>query len=293
MLTAVSKDLDTSKLKAKETVVSKGISNSRVLIVPIYGVIGLPLSYAEEGATTISQIEDFLQKANEDTSVRAILLDIASPGGIVYDTDQIHYLLKRFSRNKRVFAYFRGLAASGGYYIGCAAERIYCDPLTITGSIGVITESYNIEGLLSKIGVSMEVYKSGEYKDIFSPYRPATDEERAMNQAMVDRIYERFVEVVAEGRKKTVESVKEFADGRVFLPQDALLLGMVDRVCYVDEVYEDIRAKIGDNASFVKVSFKKTLFEQMFESRTSDIEKKLSALFALHGRPTHLYLWSR
>lgn len=160
----------------------------------------------------------------------ALLLRIDSPGGTVGDSQEIYQALKELQEKVKIVASFGNIAASGGVYIGMGAEYIFANPGTITGSIGVILRGNNLERLLDKIGVSFQVIKSGPYKDILSFDRQLTEAEEAILQELIDTSYLQFVETVAKERKLTVETVKNFADGRIFTGQQAVALGVVDRL---------------------------------------------------------------
>jgi protease IV len=161
----------------------------------------------------------------------ALLLRIDSPGGTVGDSQEIHAAISRLrEQGCRVVASFGNISASGGVYVGVAAETIVANPGTITGSIGVILRGNNISKLLERIGVSFETVKSGLYKDILSPDRALTLAERELLQSLIDSSYGQFVAAVAEGRGLSEQAVRGFADGRVFSGQQALELGLVDRL---------------------------------------------------------------
>ena len=160
----------------------------------------------------------------------ALLLRIDSPGGTVADSQEIYEALKKLREKVKVVASFGNISASGGVYIGVGAEYIVANPGTITGSIGVILRGNNLERFLDKVGVSFKVIKSGPYKDILSFDRELTVEEQTILQEMIDVSYQQFVNTVAQGRNLDVEKVKSFADGRIFTGQQALELGVVDRL---------------------------------------------------------------
>ncbi|MEA5471549.1 signal peptide peptidase SppA [Spirulina sp. 06S082] len=170
-------------------------------------------------------------KTIEEEKYPAILLRIDSPGGTVGDSQEIYDGLKRIrEKGVKVVASYGNISASGGVYVGVGADSIVANPGTITGSIGVILRGNNLERLLDKIGVSFKTFKSGPYKDILAFDRESTPEEKAILQDLIDNSYGQFVETVAEGRNLEVETVKSFADGRIFTGQQALELGMVDRL---------------------------------------------------------------
>ena len=171
-------------------------------------------------------------KTVEEKEFPALLLRIDSPGGTVGDSQEIYSALKKLQEEKeiKVVASFGNISASGGVYIGVGAKNIVANPGTITGSIGVILRGNNLERLLDKIGVSFQTIKSGPYKDILSFDRQLTTEEEQILQDLIDTSYDQFVKTVAEGRNLEVETVKTFADGRIFTGEQALKLGVVDRL---------------------------------------------------------------
>lgn len=180
---------------------------------------------AEQWARRIEQL-------SETKGVKAIVLDINSPGGSVGAVQEIHSRILRVKREKGIpfVALFGDVSASGGYYLGAACDKIVAHPGTLTGSIGVIFSVTNLEGLFAKIGFKQDPVKSGKHKDMGSPARPMTVEERRLLQAMIDDTYGQFVGAVAEGRKMTVDEVKPLADGRIYTGAQALDLKLVDQL---------------------------------------------------------------
>ncbi len=169
-------------------------------------------------------------KTVEEKRFPALLLRIDSPGGTVGDSQEIYSALKKLREKVKIVASFGNISASGGVYIGVGADHIMANPGTITGSIGVILRGNNIERLLEKIGVSFKVVKSVPYKDILAFDRELTEPEQHILQELIDTSYLQFVQTVAQGRNLTVEKVKSFADGRIFTGQQAVELGVVDRL---------------------------------------------------------------
>ncbi len=171
-------------------------------------------------------------KTIEEKKFPALLLRIDSPGGTVADSQEIFAALQRLQSEKdvKVVASFGNISASGGVYIGVGAKHIVSNPGTITGSIGVILRGNNLERLLDKVGVSFKVIKSGPYKDILAFDRQLTEEEEVILQQLIDVSYGQFVATVAKGRGLDEEAVRTFADGRVFTGEQALELGLVDRL---------------------------------------------------------------
>lgn len=188
----------------------------------------IEVSGAIAGATRNRVLEAL--KFVEEKRFPALLLRIDSPGGTVGDSQEIYSALKRLQEKVKIIASFGNISASGGVYIGMGAQHIMANPGTITGSIGVILRGNNLERLLDKIGVSFKVIKSGPYKDILSFDRELTDAEKNILQELIDTSYQQFVQTVAEARQLSVESVKTFADGRIFTGQQAVELGIVDRL---------------------------------------------------------------
>ncbi len=195
-------------------------TGKRLGLVEIEGVI-------LDSKRAVEQIERF----EDDASIAAVILRIDSPGGGVAASQEIYEAAKRVRDNgKFVIASMGSVAASGGYYIACAADTIMANPGTTTGSIGVIMEMMNATELLSKIGIRFDVIKSGRYKDSGSPFRPMTDDDRKYFQRYVDDAYEQFVEVVATERELEKSEVLKLADGRVFTGQQALEMGLIDLI---------------------------------------------------------------
>lgn len=167
---------------------------------------------------------------HEDSAIKAIVLRVDSPGGGVGPSQEIYDEVRRIDADKPVVVSMGSVAASGGYYIAAPARRIFANPGTITGSIGVIMEFTNFEELLDKIGLRNQVIKSGKHKDIGSPVRPMTEEDRAILQALIDDVHAQFVESVATGRQLDVQTVRTLADGRIFTGRQARELGLVDEL---------------------------------------------------------------
>jgi protease-4 len=169
-------------------------------------------------------------KTVEERKFPVLLLRIDSPGGTVGDSQEIYSALRKLREKVKIVASFGNISASGGVYIGMGADHIVANPGTITGSIGVILRGNNLERLLDKIGVSFKVIKSGPYKDILAFDRELTEPEQHILQELIDVSYQQFVQTVAEARNLAVDTVKSFADGRIFTGQQALALGVVDRL---------------------------------------------------------------
>ena len=183
----------------------------------------------------VRQLRYFLKKE----SVKAVVLRIDSPGGVVGPSQEIYQEVKRLAAKKQVVVSMGSLAASGGYYIAAPATVIYANPGTITASIGVLIKFSNIEGLLDKIGIKSSTIKTGTYKDAGAPDRPLSPEDRAMFQAVIDSTHEQFVRAVAEGRKLPIDEVRRIADGRVLSGEQAKAVKLVDRLGNLQDAIEE------------------------------------------------------
>lgn len=188
----------------------------------------IEVSGAIAGATRDRLLKAF--KVVEEKRYPGLLLRIDSPGGTVGDSQEIYSALKRLQGSTKILASFGNISASGGVYIAMGSHHIVANPGTITGSIGVILRGNNLERLLDKVGVSFKVVKSGPYKDILAFDRELTDAEQDILQALIDSSYGQFIKAVASARGLSPETVRSFADGRVFTGEQALELGLVDRL---------------------------------------------------------------
>ncbi len=177
------------------------------------------------------EVLEILDEYGRDDSIRAVVVRINSPGGGVGASQEIYSeLLRLRARGKKVVSSLGAVAASGGYYIACASDKIFANPGTITGSIGVIIEVSNVEELLKKLGMRVDVIKSGAHKDLGSPVRPLTEADRKILQRLIDDSYEQFVRAVAKGRRMLPERVQELADGRIISGERAKAEGLVDEL---------------------------------------------------------------
>ncbi len=191
----------------------------KVALVRIEGLI-------IDSKNAVDEIKDYAR----DTSVKAIVLRVDSPGGAVAPCQEIYEEVRKATAKKKIVVSMGSIAASGGYYISSPASRIVANPGTLTGSIGVIMEIPNIEGLMNKVGVKTEVIKSGRHKDMASAFRGIGKEERVILQNVLDDVHDQFIKSVAEGRKMLPEDVRKIADGRIFTGKQALAVGLVDEM---------------------------------------------------------------
>jgi protease IV len=239
----------------------------RVALIRVEGVI-------LDSQATITDLKRFA----ENPYVKAIVLRIDSPGGGVVPSQEIFDAVQRVrnKNNKAVVASMGTVAASGGYYIAAATDRIIANPGTLTGSIGVIMEMANVEGLLKKIGVEGIVVKSGKFKDVGSPLRKMTDEEQALLQSVMDDVHKQFIDAVAEGRAMEVDTVQALADGRIFTGRQAKEAKLVDELGNLDDAIQ-LAADIAGIEGEPKVVEPRRRFSlrELIESRLSVIFPKL------------------
>ena len=201
------------------------VFGGRVAVVEVEGII-----------LEVDDLVRDLKSYRENPSIRAVVVRVNSPGGVVGPTQEVHQaLLKLREAGKPVVASLSSIAASGGYYIAVAADRVYANPGTLTGSIGVIMQFPNVDGLLKKVGVDYVVVKAGQYKDLGNFARPMRAEERQVLQALLDDVHGQFIDAVATGRKLSREDVVRFADGRIFSGVQAKSMAMVDELGGLDD----------------------------------------------------------
>ena len=235
----------------------EGQADQKILVIPVRGIIS---DTPREGLIRtrpglVQEVVSQLRLAQDDKQVKAVVLKIDSPGGSVTASDILFNEILSFKQKTgaKVIVAMMGVAASGGYYISLPADYILAHPTTLTGSVGVIFLRPKVTGLMDKIGVGVEVNKSGINKDMGTPYRPATAEEQKILQAMTDRLGIRFVDLAAKHRNLDALAVAEIATARVYLAPEALELGMVDEIGYLDQALAKAKqlAALPDNARVI------------------------------------------
>lgn len=271
---------------------------NRILLLDVDGFIGPDsISLFGPAGTGVADVRQKLLMAEADHRIKAVLLRVNSPGGEAAASDMIHQEILRFRQRtgKPVVACLMGLATSGGYYVACAADRIVASPSTVTGSVGVIMQFMNAEGLYGKIGLRTEVIKSGEVKDIGSFSRAMTPEERAILQQINAALYARFQEVVRRGRAgMTDEQAAAIADGRIVSAAEALQLNMVDAVGYPDDALALARqmARVEGADLILYRAYPNYNTNIYAAGGTSQIIEKGLDLLVKRASPSFLYLWS-
>ena len=219
-------------------------SGSGVAVVEMHGVIGTQIR-----AASYSKVFETVAKSK---SYRAVLLDIDSPGGSAAGSEALHRSIERVAESKPVIAYVRGIGASGGYYLCCAASQVYALPTALVGSIGVIYLRPVLEQLLGRAGIEFSIFKGGKYKDMTGFWRSPTSEESERFQSLIDEIYDNFVQVVTKGRSLPEETVRELATGEVLTGQRAAEVGLLDHIGdYTDAL--DAAAQAGGTKPRAKV----------------------------------------
>jgi len=288
----------------EETVEGKG--EAKILLMDVSGFIsddapsgGLGLGPAPVRVPMLVRIREELQKASKDQRVRALVVRLNTPGGTVTASDIIYreIMLFREETHVPVIAALMDVAASGGYYIALAADRIVAHPTTVTGSIGTIMVTANVEGLLGKIGVATNTFKSAEHKDMGSPFRTLTAEERTIFQSVIDELQRQFVAKVVERRRLPEAVARELADGRIYTAPQALDKRLVDAVGYMPDALAAARRAIGVDEAKVVVykrprEYQATYYAQT-RTETHALDATVERLATLAGAgPRFLYLWA-
>ncbi len=272
-----------------EEVIRKGPARTKIAMITIEGII-----HSQQAKSVYKQ----LKAARQDRHVKGLIVRVTSPGGTISGSDQIYTEIRKYRRetNKPVVAFMQGVAASGGYYASVACDKIIAEPTTITGSIGVISWFFVVQGLLEeKLGVLPVVIKSGQKKDWPSSFRKPEEEElQYVQDKLLTPAYERFLEVVAEGRKGilTEDEIKELADGGIFGAKEAQKEKLIDEIGYLDEAIELVKSLAGiEKAQVVEYRKPFSLTDFLMYRKSNLLKIDKSTLYEL-GTPQILYLWS-
>src|SRR5205809_911352 len=284
----------------------EGRGRAKILLLDISGFLsdeGGPPSLVIGGPTPprvplLVRVREELTKAAADPEVRALVVRIDSAGGTVTASDVIYRELVLFKREtgRPVVAVMLDVAASGGYYVALAADTIIAHPTSVTGSIGVLMVTLSAEGLLQKLGLATTTIKSAERKDMGSPLRALTDEERRIFQSVIDSLYGQFVEKLAENRKLGLEAARKVADGRIYTARQALDLKLIDRIGYMPDAIEAAKRAVGVEEARVVVyrrprEYRATYYARA-EAPAAAVEGSLARLGAVLGAgPRFLYFW--
>jgi protease-4 len=288
----------------EETVEGRGAA--KILLMDVSGMLSddgptpiLNIGTPPARVPMLVRIREELKKAEADRQVRALIVRINSPGGTVTASDIIFREIEAFKQRTRlpVVAIMMDVGASGGYYVALAADTILAHPTTVTGSIGTILISVNAEGLMQKLGVATTAIKSAEHKDMGSPFRPLTPEERGIFQAIINDLQRQFVAKVVAGRKLSPEAAARLADGRVYTADQALAHGLVDTIGYMSDALAAARRAAGVDEARVIVyhrprQYRATYYARSEDTAVADAASALSGLASTAAAgPRFLYLW--
>lgn len=260
----------------QEVIVKDGTSGDKIAIIPLEGII----ANGAEGSLGDNMVNDFklaLDQAREDSSVKAVIISVDSPGGEITASDVLYNSLKEFSKHKPSIVYFNSIGASGAYYTACGSNYIMCNSTTFTGSIGVIISTLNYRELFGKVGLQSIVFKSGKFKDMLNGSREMTPEEAAYVQGLVMQSYGRFVGIVAKARQLDENSLRNgVADGRILSGTDALEAKLVDQLGYIEDAYSKAK-ELGSAPGAEVVRYKRTVtwsnvLKLFSEARTPEIK---------------------
>jgi len=280
----------------------EGTGAGKVLLMDLSGVISeeplVSLGAQAPRVSLLARVREELKKAEDDDRIQALVVRINSPGGTATASDILYRELSAFKARKKipVVAAIMDVGASGGYYVALAADTIVAHPTTVTGSIGVVMLTLNAEGLLQKVGIAPLAIKSGAKKDMGSPFRGLSDEERQIFQGVIDDLYGRFVSLIAKERRMPEDKVRAFADGRIYTARQAKELGLVDRVGYLEEAVEAAKQAARLSEARVVMYHRPREYRSNIYSGTPVPEPiqpsllQLSSLLIGPG-PRFLYLW--
>ena len=283
----------------------QGKEKGKLLVIPIRGVIS-DAPKEQFFRTKPSMVQEFvsqLRRAEKDKQIKAVLLKIESPGGSVIASDILYNEIAAFKKRTgaKVIVAMMGIAASGGYYISLPADFIMAHPGTVTGSIGVIFFRPQVYGLMGKIGLDVAVNKSGKNKDMGSPFRQSTAEEEKILQRLTDQLAKQFLEKVAQHRKLDSSTLSEISTARIYLADEALKLGLVDKIGYLDDAIAEAKklAELSENSKVIVFRRIEYPDDNLYNTSATRLEGRRLSLISL-GLPGSLtglqtgfyYLWS-
>jgi protease-4 len=273
----------------------------KIVVIPLSGTITTGDSSLFSSSTiTPGLVREYLTKAEKDPAVTAIVFRIESPGGEIEPCQEILLEIERVKETMPIVVSMGGTAASGGYYISTQADKIVALPTTQTGSIGVISQLINVEGLLEKLGIQIETFKGGKYKDMYWGFRELTPEEEEIMQEMIDEYYEQFIGVVAEGRGLSKDDVRDLATGQLYSGAKAKELGLVDELGDLNTAINLAAELAGIEAPKVEYYKQSGLIWRLLSGLTNAIQARLSGLSAQdmllleilsHNYPQPLFLY--
>ena len=282
----------------------QGTSRDKVLLIPVRGFISDERQerFLRSEPSMVQEIVSRLRRAESDKHVKAVVLTVDSPGGTVTASDMLYHEILSFKKRTgaSLVVSMMNVAASGGYYISLPADCIFAHPTTITGSVGVIFVQPKLTGLMEKIGVDVDVSKSGEKKDMGSPYRDASEEEKRIMQNLTDSLGKRFVDLVSAHRNLTAAQLEDVASARVYLADEALESGLIDETGYIEDALQEAkkRAKLPTDAKVVVYRRVKYPDDNIYNTATSNMMGREFSVVNIDiaGAPARLrhgfyYLW--
>ncbi|TWT61469.1 signal peptide peptidase SppA [Rubinisphaera italica] len=236
------------------------------------------------------RILEQIKKATEDDSIKGMVLVVDSPGGLVADSHQIYHRLSQFAETKPIYVQMQRLAASGGYYIamgGGDKGKLFAEPTTWTGSIGVIIPHYDITQLADKVGVQSEPLKTGEFKDSLSMFKPISERDREVWDGILDEAYQKFLGVIENGRPEmTRQQIEDIATGRIFTADQAIANGMVDEISFLDDTIAKMETDLkAGPMRVIEYEYPPTLTDVLLGSASASAENEMSLLKQLLGSP--------
>ncbi len=284
-----------------QEIVLSGTGKDKVVLIDVSGVIAHkavnPGEVFPGPPDIVARVKEELELVAQDDHVKAIVLRINSPGGTVTASDQLYHEMQHFKALHQIpiVAVFMDVGASGAYYVAMAADSVIAHPTSIVGSIGVVMLRMNVEGLLEKIGLETTAIKSGALKDMGSPFRTITDEEHQVFMGVIMEFYDRFVQVVGEGRPKLKsDRIRELADGRIYTAGQALQVGLVDELGYLDVALERAKQAAGLTEAKVVAYYRPGTYTNNIYSGIQDTAtlRRIADWSQLPvGTPQFLYLW--
>jgi protease-4 len=285
---------------SEESVIKNKSSGSSKYIAELYieGTI-----QEENESYNQAWLLDTINELQNDKNNCGTILFINSPGGSVYESDEVYLALKKYAEEKTLWAYFGQTAASGGYYIACSAEKIIANRNTLTGSIGVIAgQSFDLTEFMSKHGIKMNTITAGKNKNMLNIDQPLTPEQRAIMQSVADECYNQFTQIVADGRKLPLETVKNLADGRIYTAQQALQNKLIDEILTYEEAKTQMNEYFPDlkNLTFSEFRYtkEKNFYNFIFDmyskakgsTSKSNLVEKIIAEYSQMDYPAYLYV---
>jgi protease IV len=283
----------------------QGRERGKVLVIPVRGFLSdVPRrGLLGEQASTVQQVVSQLRLAEKDDEIKAVLLEINSPGGSTTASDILYHELMKFKEQTKakIVAGLMDVAASGGYYIALPADRIVAHPTTITGSVGVIFVTPKVTGLMEKLGLAVEVNKSGKEKDIGSPFRPSTPEEQKIFQELTDRMAGRFLDLVAKHRGMDQKILASISSARIYLADEALQMKLIDSIGYLSDAIAEAKELAGLSKEAKVVVYRRgehsndNMYNMSTSLRSAEslslVDLNLSAIIPALG-PGFYYLWA-